>query len=402
MKNLKNEVNAEEGLSVLALFIHRYQWGKQIRGDERGFLEKMRVYRDLGARVYVVELEPSLQKLVGEQIYESLRINFSPRWGVDALTQLKNLFILVFAAFRLSRRVRFNLVYAYNQDLENVLPAFIIKLLTGKPMVLIFHLFYRDYAKSFRKTFSERLSKGLSLNGALLRSFLGFLRNFAFRSADLIICVSDSVREEVVRHMPTQRVVVVRNGVNTSVFRKIECPKVYDAAFLGRLCHQKGIDVLLNAWKMVTLEFEEAKLVLIGGGDQDRVVHYKEIVRKLGLQDNVVMKGFILDEELVSLLNSSKLFVFPSRYDGFALAVAEAMACGLPCIISDIPAFREIYGGAAILVKPDDAECLANTIKEVLSNSSEMELLSRKSRMLAGSLDWRMTVNAEINLIKPF
>jgi len=66
MKNLKNEANAEEGLSVLALFIHRYQWGKQIRGDERGFLEKMRVYRDLGARVYVVELEPSLQKLVGE------------------------------------------------------------------------------------------------------------------------------------------------------------------------------------------------------------------------------------------------------------------------------------------------------------------------------------------------
>jgi glycosyltransferase involved in cell wall biosynthesis len=360
----------------------------------------MRVYRDLGARVYVVELEPSLQKLVGEQIYESLRINFSPRWGVDALTQLKNLFILVFAAFCMSRRVRFNLVYAYNQDLENVLPAFVIKLLTGKPMVLIFHLFYRDYAKSFREALSERLLKGFSLNGALLRSFLGFLRNIAFRGADLIICVSDSVRKEVVRHIQTQRVAVVRNGVNASVFRKIECPKAYDAAFLGRLCHQKGVDVLLNAWKMVTLEFDEAKLVLIRGGDQDRVTHYKEMVHKLGLQDNVVMKGFIPDKELVSLLNSSKLFVFPSRYDGFALAVAEAMACGLPCIISDIPALREIYGEAAILVKPDDAECLANTIKEVLSNRSEMELLSRKSRMLAGSLDWRMTVNAEINLIK--
>jgi len=262
-------------------------------------------------------------------------------------------------------------------------------------MVLIFHLFYRDYAKSFREALSERLLKGFSLNGALLRSFLGFLRNIAFRGADLIICVSDSVRKEVVRHIQTQRVVVVRNGVNTSVFRKVECPKAYDAAFLGRLCHQKGVDVLLNAWKMVTLEFDEAKLVLIGGGDQDRVTHYKGMVHKLGLQDNVVMKGFIPDKELVSLLNSSKLFVFPSRYDGFALAVAEAMACGLPCIISDIPALREIYGEAAILVKPDDAECLANTIKEVLSNRSEMELLSRKSRMLAGSLDWRITVNAK-------
>ncbi len=231
IKNLENEANAEEGLNVLALFIHRYRWGKQIRGDERGFLEKMRVYRDLGARVYVIELEPSLQQLVGEQIYESLRINFSLRWSGDAFNQLANLFLLVLAAFRLSRRVRFNVVYAYNQDLENVLPAFVIKLLTRKPMVLIFHLFYRDYAKPFRKALSERLSKGFRLTSAFLRSSLDFLRNIAFQSADLIICVSSFVREEVIRHIRTQGVVVVRNGVNTGIFRKIECPKVYDAAF---------------------------------------------------------------------------------------------------------------------------------------------------------------------------
>ncbi|MBO3810047.1 MAG: glycosyltransferase, partial [Candidatus Brockarchaeota archaeon] len=315
MKNLENEANAEEGLNVLALFIHRYRWGKQIRGDERGFLEKMRVYRDLAAKVYVIELEPSLQQLVGEQIYESLRINFSLRWSSDAFNQLANLFLLVLAALRLSRRVGFNVVYTYNQDLENVLPAFVIKLLTRKPIVLIFHLFYKDYAKPFRKALSERLSKGFKLTSAFLRSSLGFLRNFAFKSADLIICVSGFVREEVVRHIRTQGVVVVRNGVNTSVFRKIECPKVYDAAFLGRLCHQKGVDVLLNAWKMVTVEFGEAKLVLIGGGDPEHVANYKKMIRELGLQDNVVLKGFVPEKELAVLLNSSKLFVFPSRYD---------------------------------------------------------------------------------------
>lgn len=399
MKKLKNEAN-EDSLRILALFIHRYQWGEQIRGDERGFLEKMRVYRELGARVYVIELEPSLQQLVGEQIYESLRINFHLRWGGDAFTHLANLFLLVLAALRLSRRVRFDVVYAYNQDLENVLPAFVIKLLTRKPMVLIFHLFYKDYAKPFKKALSERLSRGFRLTSALLRSFLGFLRDFAFRSTDLIICVSDAVREEVIRHIRTQGIMVVRNGVNTRIFRRVNCPKIYDAAFLGRLCHQKGIDILLNAWKIVTLEFGEAKLVLIGGGDPEHVSHYKKMIQELGLQDNVELKGFVPDEELAILLNSSKLFVFPSRYDGFALAVAEAMACGLPCIISDISALREIYSEAAILVKPDDVKNLAKILEEVLEDEARMKMFSRKSMELASGLDWRITVHREIGFIK--
>ncbi len=139
---------------------------------------------------------------------------------------------------------------------------------------------------------------------------------------------------------------------------------------------------------------------MIGGGDPEHVAHYKKMIRELGLQDNVVLKGFVPDKELVVLLNSSKLFVFPSRYDGFALAVAEAMACGLPCIISDISALREIYGEAEILVKPGDAKSLAKILEEVLVDEVRIEVLSRKSRELAGGLDWRITVNTEISFIK--
>jgi glycosyltransferase involved in cell wall biosynthesis len=400
MRNSENKANAERGLKILALFIHRYRWGEQIRGDERGFLEKMRAYRDLGARVYVIELEPPLQQLMGERVYTPLRVNLYFGRGGSALEFLKRLLRLTLAAVRISRKVSFDVIYAYNQDPENAVPAYVLKLLSRKPMVLVFHLFYPSYGLSFRDAISARLSRGFGLASALLRSLLDFLRNVAFQGADLIICVSDSVREEVIRSIQAQGVVTVRNGVNTSVFKKIECPKVYDAVFLGRLCHQKGVDVLLNAWRSIKLEFGEVKLVLIGGGDREQVACYREMVRELGLEDSVELKGFVPDKELVVLLNSSKLFVFPSRYDGFALAVAEAMACGLPCVISDIPALRELYGEAAILVKPNDAKRLVDVIVGLLRDSAKREMLSRVSSELVREFDWEKTASMEINSMR--
>src|SRR5438128_1930481 len=113
--------------------------------------------------------------------------------------------------------------------------------------------------------------------------------------------------------------------MNTSTFRPIELQKTYDAAFLGRLHPQKGVDVLLNAWRQVSDEVPSAKLLIIGGGHEHHVKRYREQIRTLNLEKNVQMAGFVSDETLlVKMLNSSRIFVFPSRYEGFALAVAEA------------------------------------------------------------------------------
>ncbi|MGQ9597038.1 MAG: glycosyltransferase family 4 protein [Thermoproteota archaeon] len=400
MKSSEGEAVSARELKILALFIHRYRWGEQIRGDERGFLEKMRAYRDLGVRVYTLELGPPLQNLIGEQVYAPLCIKLNIRWGDNALDRLTRLFKLTFATICLSRKVRFDIVYAYNQDSENVVPAFFIKLLSRKNMVLIFHLFYQDYASSFRRAFSKRLSRGFGLIGAFLRSLLDSLSKCAFRSADLIICVSGSVRKDVLRHIKTNGVIVVPNGVNHNSFRKYDLPKIYDAVFLGRLCHQKGIDVLLKAWKRVSLKLGDARLVLIGGGDEEHVMHYAEMIRELSLEGRVDMKGFVQDEELVTLLNSSKLFLFPSRYDGFTLAVTEAMACGLPCVVSDIPALRETYGSTAILVKPDDSERLAEVIEELLRDEKKREALSKSSIEFTRGFDWKKTVSKEISFME--
>jgi len=96
------------------------------------------------------------------------------------------------------------------------------------------------------------------------------------------------------------------------------------------------------------------------------------------------------------LLESSKLFLFPSKNEGFARAVGEAMAGGLPCIISDIPNLRELYGGAAILVPVGDYMALATEALNLLSDDEKRLQLSEQSRDRARRFRWEKVAQTAI------
>jgi len=398
MKVHKRTTNVDIGLKMLVFFIHRYRWGKQIRGDERGFLEKTEQFKKMGATTYVIELEPSLQECRHESIYTSLkiRLEFKTR---NPLEQVITLLRLIITTFRLSSKVHYDVIYAYNQDIENVMPAYILKLISKKPLVVVFHLLRSKEMFPLKDAISVRLKKGFSFPSALLASLLDVARRFTYRRADLYISVSDAVKNDIIQYLNVQKVVVARNGVNVSRFEPRNLDKVYEAAFLGRLHPQKGIGTLLRAWKMVVAENCGAKLALIGGGDENCVKHYRDLIHKLKLEENVELTGFVPDEELVRLLNSSKIFVFPSRYDGFALSVAEAMACGLPCIVSDIPALKENYREAAILVRPNDTEGFAQAIMELLRDKERREKLGKMAIECVKKFDWKDVVKKELDAI---
>jgi len=124
------------------------------------------------------------------------------------------------------------------------------------------------------------------------------------------------------------------------------------------------------------------------------------MVKELSLEKNVDFAGFVGDDEVVRLLNSSKLFVFPSRQEGFAQAVSQAMGCGLCCILSDIPPLREVYGSAAVFSPLNQPKLLAETIRRLLGAEGERRLYSERARQLAETFSWEDAVNQEISLIR--
>lgn len=391
--------NTDRCPKILALFIHRYRWGEQIRGDERGFLEKARRLKSLGTKVYVLELEPSIQENLNESIYTSLKIQLKLKTPRGPFEQAAMLFHLIRAAFRLSSKIDYDVIYAYNQDIENVIPAYLLKLTSRKPLIIVFHLLRSKEVAPFKDAVFVRLRKGFSPLAALLASLLDIAKRIAYRGADLYISVSHAVKNDLARHLRVYKVVVAQNGVDSSKFRPYDLEKIYDSAFLGRLHPQKGIETLLRAWKLILTENRQAKLLLIGGGDKDHIKHYRNLIHKLNLEENVVLTGWVPDEEMVRLLGSSKTFVFPSRYDGFALSVAEAMACGLPCIVSDIPALRENYGEVAIFAKADDVNGLAEAIVQLLKDKDRQRSLGRNAREYVKKFNWGEVVKRELKAI---
>ncbi len=109
----------------------------------------------------------------------------------------------------------------------------------------------------------------------------------------------------------------------------------------------------------------------------------------LNLGRSVTFVGYLNEPSRIQeLLNSSRLFLLPSTNEGFARAVAEAMACGLPCIISDIPNLREVYEGAAVFFPVGDHVTLAEEIISMLSDEPRRVKIGQSSRARATEFQW--------------
>ena len=95
------------------------------------------------------------------------------------------------------------------------------------------------------------------------------------------------------------------------------------------------------------------------------------------------------------------MFVFPSRREGFARAVAEAMASGIPCILSDLPELHEVYSDAAIYVPLNDHRSLASAILTLLQDDLKREELGEKAALFVKRYSWEQVAEAFLQTVNP-
>ena len=155
------------------------------------------------------------------------------------------------------------------------------------------------------------------------------------------------------------------------------------AIAVGRFIALKRYTELLHAWKNMPKDFF---LLLVGGGEEE--ADYRELIKKLGLS-NVRIEGFHVKDELMEYYKASDLFIHPTSYDVWGLVVNEAMACGLPVVVSDhciagLELIRDGLNGYKIPMGDDMMMCRRMT--EVLSDER---------------LSYNMARNA-LNTIKPY
>lgn len=196
--------------------------------------------------------------------------------------------------------------------------------------------------------------------------------------------------------VPNARIAVVPAGVADDLFTLERCPEHY-LLYLGRLdVFQKGLDTLVEAVGRLAADRPGIELRVAGRGrGADRV---RALARALGVASNVRVLGAVTHEERRALLAGAAVQVMPSRFEGFGMAAAEAMAAGVPLVAAAAGALPEVValGGAdgagapagGVLVPPGDAPALAAAIGRLLDDGAARERLGRAARRSAERFRW--------------
>jgi len=148
--------------------------------------------------------------------------------------------------------------------------------------------------------------------------------------------------------------------------------------FVGVLERRKGVEYALYALRHILKKYDKVKLTVVGNGPEEK--RLKKLANELGILNHVEFKGFISGEQLSSNYNNADIFIFPSLVEGFGMALAEATACGLPVITSNISAIPEVVGDAGILVEPRSSEAIANAILKLIKDEDLRVELGKKAR----------------------
>jgi glycosyltransferase involved in cell wall biosynthesis len=218
----------------------------------------------------------------------------------------------------------------------------------------------------------------------------------------VIVC-SHFMRDEVhhILSVPYDKLDVIPNGIRAEKFA-FEFPQQERAAFrtrfalpdqplilfVGRLVREKGIHVLLQAMPMVKAYVPNAKLVIVGGGWR---AHLEGFARFLRMESSVCFTGFIPDEELLRLYRVVDVAVYPSLYEPFGIVALEAMAVGVPVVVSDAGGLKEVvqHERTGLITWAGNAESLAWGILRVLQEPrSARQRAERARRAVQRQFNW--------------
>lgn len=158
------------------------------------------------------------------------------------------------------------------------------------------------------------------------------------------------------------------------------------ALFLSRLDPKKGLDLLLAAFARARSRRPDLVLVIAGSGDPGFEQGVRRDAARLGLGDSVYWAGFLSGKEKLAALADADVFVLPSYSENFGVAVVEAMAAGLPVVISDrVGIYREVAAARAGLVVPCEQEAVAEAVLQLTLDAGLRDALGTRGRELARS-----------------
>ncbi len=231
--------------------------------------------------------------------------------------------------------------------------------------------------------------------------YYGQLREAVSR-ANRIIAVSQSTKQDLIDLIgaPENKIDVIYEAADPA-FRPIpheearrrlaasdiDAPEHF-ILFVGTIEPRKNLGALLRAYHLLRQRYRVDAPLLLSGAMGWLSEDILDLVKELGLEEDVRFLGKTSTEQLLCLYNLATALAHPAHYEGFGLTPLEAMACGAPVVCSDGGSLPEVVGDAAILAPPDDPEAWAVALHRVLEDAGLRRSLSEKGLARARRFSW--------------
>jgi glycosyltransferase involved in cell wall biosynthesis len=233
----------------------------------------------------------------------------------------------------------------------------------------------------------------------------------AVRWTDHIIAVSYSTKRDTVQHLgvPEEKITVVHEAANP-IFRPVDREEAREQVrnrhgvdapfvlFVSTIEPRKNVPSLLRAmWQLIECYKEDVHLVLAGGKGwlyEDTFA----VVDELNMDHRVHFVGRVTSEELLYLYNAAEMLAHPAFYEGFGLPPLEAMACGLPVVVSDVASLPEVVGDAGLLIDPHDVDELTVAIWRTLNDPDLRQEMVEKGQRQAARFSWERAARETLEI----
>ena len=235
-------------------------------------------------------------------------------------------------------------------EVNNLLP-FRPKLYGGKYLVTVHDLFPLTLPRAYPLRYRLYFRYGVALT---------------LRCCDAVLFDAETTRREIVTRFPflREKAQVVSYAIVPPSAPSSD-KRGEDFLYLGHLEYRKGVDLLLDAYRLYRERGGKRALILAGNIHDHSV---EPVLRKAGALPGLSVAGYVSGAERAELLQSCHALLFPSRGEGFGLPLLEALSCGAPVLASDLPIFRELAGDAVTrfpLRGGSEALCAAMLLDEL-------------------------------------
>ena len=243
--------------------------------------------------------------------------------------------------------------------------------------------------------------------------YLRWSTRYNARSAVRVLADSQATRQDLIQHyqIPQERIHVVYPGRDealgpvvdptslTRIRARYRLQRPY-YLYLGTLHPRKNLVRLVQAFAQLVRTSTGDELLVLAGKKGWQYDEIEAQVRALGLQDRVVLTGYVADSDLAGLLSGALAFVFPSLHEGFGFPVLEAMACGTAVVCSNTSSLPEVAGDAALLVDPLDTDAIAAAIHQVTHNPGLRQHLVERGFQQISQFSWERCAQEAMHVLE--